>query len=355
MMVKAALSLSLSLSSSDRVVDPISPDDHFMTELGKDDVLLGRGTGPNEHEGNVRFRILVSEIAKSTDWTREDNTKAKLARKVIATIEARGGRFVRKHTRGEAISMGKGGSANLFMVVPYQVAVDKTKQSFRHQRRILKLEKTPSSAFESTSSSLSTTGSGCLTLANKKHGNSHFQEARRNELGSSHRAAAVSTSPPSEEIKRSHPQDTAALVQALMQQYAAPALENSVPSYLFPLQQQLGNQLGHGINGHQHLMLNQNQQNQNHQNLQQHYNQQAIANAAALQLFGHQPSVSVSVTPPQSTGMNTSMNQAVAVLLQHVPPGTNLPQHQLPRAASTNNNPQDILEMLLRMSGVTRN
>ena len=33
--------------------------DYFITQLGKDDVLIGRGTGPNTNIGNICFRELV--------------------------------------------------------------------------------------------------------------------------------------------------------------------------------------------------------------------------------------------------------------------------------------------------------
>jgi hypothetical protein len=123
----------------------------FIKELGKNDILLGRGTGPNEHEGNVRFRSLAAEIlrscAESSVSLGTQMNKTKIAKKVLATIEERNGRFVRRLARDEITSMGgkssskkKGQEAinrELYLVVPYEVALDKVKQSFRHQRRVL--------------------------------------------------------------------------------------------------------------------------------------------------------------------------------------------------------------------------
>jgi hypothetical protein len=34
----------------------------FVSELGVSDVLLGRGTGPSTHEGNVKFREVVATL-----------------------------------------------------------------------------------------------------------------------------------------------------------------------------------------------------------------------------------------------------------------------------------------------------
>jgi hypothetical protein len=86
-------------------------------------------------------------------------TKAKLAKKVVAAVEARDGHFVRKLDRDEASYFADGvlkinnkssatarnkNTSDLYIVVPQDVAVDKAKQSFRHQRRIIKQEKPPS-------------------------------------------------------------------------------------------------------------------------------------------------------------------------------------------------------------------
>jgi hypothetical protein len=158
----------------------------FIKELGKNDVLLGRGTGPNEHEGNVRFRTLSAEIlrlcAASSASSGTKMNKTKLAKKVLVAIEERNGRFVRRLTRDEIASMGgmsssktKGQEANtrdLYLVVPYGVALDKAKQSFRHQRRVLAQNHTTVSA---SCEPVSKSWVGEKTLLN--HRQSRFREA----------------------------------------------------------------------------------------------------------------------------------------------------------------------------------
>ena len=110
-------------------------------------MLLGRGTGPNEHEGNVRFRSLAAEILRSSledsNKTPEAKTsKRKLAKKVVEAVEEKGGKFVRKLTRDDIVSLGdklSGGdislksakNKDLYVEVPFEVALDKAKQSFR--------------------------------------------------------------------------------------------------------------------------------------------------------------------------------------------------------------------------------
>jgi hypothetical protein len=139
----------------------------FIKELGKNDVLLGRGTGPNEHEGNVRFRSLAAEILRSCETSSASSgtilNKTMLAKKVLAATEERNGRFVRRLTRDEIASIG-GMSINntkdqepknkyLYLVVPYGVALDKAKQSFRHQRRVLAQNPKVSASCEAVSKS----------------------------------------------------------------------------------------------------------------------------------------------------------------------------------------------------------
>ena len=119
----------------------------IVKELCNHDVLLGRGTGPNEHEGNIRFRLLAAETLKtfsdSTTSPPMKMNKTKLAKKILEAVKARGGRFLRKLSKDEVASFRRKEkdtteekrSKDMFVVVPYEVALDKAKQSFRHQRR----------------------------------------------------------------------------------------------------------------------------------------------------------------------------------------------------------------------------
>ena len=77
----------------------------IYTQLQDDDVLLGRGTGPNDFEGNIRFRQLVGEVAKASSHSEFSTGKATLARKVVDAVNRRGGRFVRKLNKAEATAL----------------------------------------------------------------------------------------------------------------------------------------------------------------------------------------------------------------------------------------------------------
>jgi hypothetical protein len=99
----------------------------FFRELGQNDVLLGRGTGPNENIGNVRFRSLVRDSMQTHRFSTPDE-KSELAKKIVNTVKARNGRFMKQvNTRKNC--------GNIFVEIPDKVSLDKTKQSFRHQLR----------------------------------------------------------------------------------------------------------------------------------------------------------------------------------------------------------------------------
>jgi hypothetical protein len=100
----------------------------FVEDIGKNDVLLGRGTGPNEFVGNIHFRALVREMIQSSPLPDKQGEKTKLAKKIVRAVKARKGRFLRKI---------EGSGREAFVVVPDRVAEDKTRQSFRHQLRSL--------------------------------------------------------------------------------------------------------------------------------------------------------------------------------------------------------------------------
>jgi hypothetical protein len=123
-------------------------------ELTGHDVVLGRGTGPNEHEGNVMFRSVVMSVLREHIDHQEvptaptdidiafSTTKSTMARRVVDLVHQRGGKFVRKLSQHErAMLCSQDSSSALYVVVPTDVAVEKAKQSFRHQKRVLQEER----------------------------------------------------------------------------------------------------------------------------------------------------------------------------------------------------------------------
>ena len=72
------------------------PQPTFVTCVTENDVLLGRGTPCAENEGNVRFRRLVKERKMEYIAAEKRMRKDAIAREILETIVARGGKFLRK-------------------------------------------------------------------------------------------------------------------------------------------------------------------------------------------------------------------------------------------------------------------
>jgi len=60
------------------------------------DVLLGRGSGPNDHKGNIQFRELIKERKEEYSWTNNRQAKVAIASDIVHQIFQSGGRFLKK-------------------------------------------------------------------------------------------------------------------------------------------------------------------------------------------------------------------------------------------------------------------
>ena len=106
-----------------------------IRHLGPHDVLLGRGTGPNESIGNIRFRESIRVIVEHSGIRKLDRpAKADLATLIVARIKEIGGKFVKKVNLGKASETAKGPSLeSVYEEVCDAVACAKVKQCIRHQ------------------------------------------------------------------------------------------------------------------------------------------------------------------------------------------------------------------------------
>ncbi|KAL3935411.1 MAG: hypothetical protein SGARI_002988 [Bacillariaceae sp.] len=92
---------------------------------------FGRGTGPNECQGNIKFRALVRQVLQRADMNKLDGRlKAQLAKEILDSVKSCNGRFLRANFQ-EATG------CRSYVKVSDSVALDKIKQSFRHQLRVL--------------------------------------------------------------------------------------------------------------------------------------------------------------------------------------------------------------------------
>jgi hypothetical protein len=123
--------------------------DSKSSSLNPNDVLMGRGSGANLKQGNIRFRQMVSdkydeEMSRIECKTMEGiaAVKIKVAHDVLQEIKSNGGRFLRKALKpAEANQDGSGKHSNEREVEGYIVyeevsdkeATEKIKQTLRFQ------------------------------------------------------------------------------------------------------------------------------------------------------------------------------------------------------------------------------
>ena len=106
-------------------------DQSYITELSPADVLFGRGSGPNDHEGNIRFRQLVAERKDEYLATNHRQTKAKIAREIVDLILADHGRFLKKVENADAQELGIPKGLDAWIIVDDDTVMEKAKQALR--------------------------------------------------------------------------------------------------------------------------------------------------------------------------------------------------------------------------------
>jgi hypothetical protein len=121
-----------------------------VTELNDNDVLLGRGTGPNNNQGNVKFRIAVERLRLPYTSTSSRKMKNRIVRKTIHAVKAKDGRFLNKLRKGHIKKLGMPDKAT-YEVASDGVAVEKAKQALRYicYKKDAPPQKLPSSRTES--------------------------------------------------------------------------------------------------------------------------------------------------------------------------------------------------------------
>lgn len=122
-----------------------------VLEVRSDDVLLGRGSGPNDHVGNIKFRDLVHDRKPEYLSTNHRQTKATIAKNIVDQVYQRGGRFLKKLNPVEsakklpelqAANGGHGGHdidangpCDVYQIQKHATVMEKAKQALRQNQR----------------------------------------------------------------------------------------------------------------------------------------------------------------------------------------------------------------------------
>ncbi|KAL3802941.1 hypothetical protein ACHAW5_008417 [Stephanodiscus triporus] len=109
-------------------------DNQYFFELNPNDVLCGRGSGPNYHVGNVEFRNLVMTRKAEYLASACRGTKGRIADDIINAVRSRGGRFLRKLSPEQAMNTGFKWGTNVFELADAATVLEKTKQLLRQSR-----------------------------------------------------------------------------------------------------------------------------------------------------------------------------------------------------------------------------
>ena len=105
--------------------------------LNQNDVLCGRGSGPNDHRGNVKFRNLVYERRAEYLASTTRKAKGQIAQDIVDYVRTGlnpPGRFLRKIDAKTAKSLGISRGAEVWVEVDDDTALEKAKQALRQNR-----------------------------------------------------------------------------------------------------------------------------------------------------------------------------------------------------------------------------
>jgi len=103
-----------------------------ITSLNRNDVLLGRGSGPNHYYGNLQFRDLVEQRREAYAQANLLAEKRGVAQSIVDDVRARGGRFLRQQgqrKKGENVL-----TDGEWIEVNNSVALEKSKQALRENK-----------------------------------------------------------------------------------------------------------------------------------------------------------------------------------------------------------------------------
>ena len=106
----------------------------YVSRVNPKDVLFGRGSGPNDHEGNIEFRNTVALRKEEYMSTNNRQAKAKIALEIVQTVYAANGRFLKKVELKELEELGLSNTDEVYRVLVGDPVMEKAKQALRQNR-----------------------------------------------------------------------------------------------------------------------------------------------------------------------------------------------------------------------------
>jgi hypothetical protein len=106
----------------------------FVTVVHANDVLFGRGSGPNDHDGNIKFRDMVAMRKGEYMSTNHRQTKATIAKEVVGSVYQVQGRFLKRLEAAELQKLGFPASTEIYQIVDDATVMEKAKQALRQNR-----------------------------------------------------------------------------------------------------------------------------------------------------------------------------------------------------------------------------
>lgn len=127
------------VTDSHKNFDSYVPSTEYVLQLNKNDVLCGRGSGPNDHIGNIRFRDQVSGHRIQYMKTSKRKDKDRIARDILNSVRKCAeppGRFLKKLGGRVVKDVGFAKGVDVWMEVDEGTALEKVKQALRQNRSL---------------------------------------------------------------------------------------------------------------------------------------------------------------------------------------------------------------------------
>ena len=121
-------------SEEHKAADKVGDEIHT---LSMHDVLCGRGSGPNDHPGNVNFRKLILTRKAEYLSTTARAEKARIAQEIVEHVQQNldpPGRFLKKMGPAELQEKNYEAGHDVWVVVDQDTALEKAKQALRQNR-----------------------------------------------------------------------------------------------------------------------------------------------------------------------------------------------------------------------------